>query len=634
MLLAGAGIVVLAVRVWLLSRYSGAVPYWDAWPAESTHLYNGWVQGEFRWANLWNWHNEHRIFFTRVLDMLLFIGNQAQWDVRVQTLASSLLMTTMVVIAIAWVIRHVAAPRACVLAMAIVLIAVLPNGWANTWHGFQSCFYFVVLFAILAMALLARSRPGLPAGLLVAVVSLASVFSLAAGVLLCVAASAMALLRCWLARGRPWMSWFWFLLPLLGVTVWALFDARKGEVHPATLVELVTALSIMMSWPFSSPIGVLQWLPVGVGLVAILRRREASPADLVFGGLALWVFLINFAAAWSRAYNFVDVQSRYTDLLAAGFVAQLHFMMRLVDLVGARSASIVATRVFVALVVVLATGRLGWAAREEFWKWPANDATAEIGALHTRAYLDGDESALLDRSYGFIPFPEPQPLMALLDHPVARSYLPLSLASVVDPVRQRARLCAWVPDSAEILPHDGRLTCTGAGIDDLSEGAISVGPLSAVSFAIWSMIGRQLHVPFDAIDRPGEPAVTSHCALDTINGSGLSGQRVAVTYASTIRIAGWAGPQLDGVPPRVEVVLVGTNGQVFAAAGDAGKARSEVAEWLGRPDYALSGFDQMFDGAVIPPGEYAVEFSTTKETRCMTGVTLVVERPSDTRLRY
>ncbi|MGB4859487.1 MAG: hypothetical protein WBP11_09190 [Dokdonella sp.] len=217
-----AGLTVLLIRIGMLARYSSSMPFWDGWPLEAMGLYKPWLRGEFAWSNLWAWHNEHRIFFTRVLDIGLFIANEMQWDVRVATLASNTLFALMTGMSVYGIRRNTSSLVSWALVFATILAAALPCGWANSYQGFQSCFYFVLLFALLTVYSAATFAFSLGRGILVALFALSAVFSLAAGVLVALAGvtviaalqglndrpgcgpRCLAYRSCWLRYGRSW----------------------------------------------------------------------------------------------------------------------------------------------------------------------------------------------------------------------------------------------------------------------------------------------------------------------------------------------------------------------------------------------------------------------------------------------
>ena len=629
-----ATFIVIIVRAWLLSRYSSSVPSWDAWGAEAAPLYSPWIDGTFQWDKLWAWHNEHRIFFTRVLDLLLFVGNEMQWDVRVQTLASSTMFATMTGMAVFWLRRHVDAPLSLLLCAVVFLAAVLPAGWANTYQGFQSCFYFVLLFALIAIRNAAQSRFSWPSGLVLAISALAAVFSLAAGVLVAVAGLAIVAVRVWLER-VPLRRALALALPLLAVAIWALLDARKGEIHPATMAELGRALAIMLSWPFVSFYGMALWLPAVVVLAQILRRRTARTADLVFGGLSIWVLLICAAAAWARAYNFVDVQSRYTDLLIPSLVGQIYFAFRCAELLRARLPIRVASNLAALVFAIVSVAGLTVASLGEFWKWREYDFMTRIGATHVRAYLDGDAAALDGHPHGYIPYPEPRPLAAVLDSPMVRSYLPISISSLKQPVPQRSRSCRWRMTDDHRLPRTGTVSCESGQSSLRADSELSVGRFSALTYAIWERMGRQSYTRLSA-----EPALSAlsekaSCALDQVNGVPVAPGERRLPYADVIRTAGWVGPQPPSLAtPVVRVVLDGGEGQRYSAVTTGGTPRPEVAAFLGVAGYDVAGFNVVMDGSVIPAGSYRVLLANSVGAECNSGVVINLANVADTRLAY
>ena len=630
-----AAIVVLAVRIFLLARHSSSLPSWDAWGAEAAPLYTPWLNGNFVWSNLWAWHNEHRIFFTRALDLGLFIANEGQWDVRVQTLASSTLFALMAGMSVYWIRRNVAPILSWVLVSATVLAAVLPCGWANTYQGFQSCFYFVLLFALLTIHAAATSPFSLFRGLLVGLFGLSAVFSLAAGVLVTLSAVAIVSIRVWLERVSWWRAAV-FVSPILLVAVWAIFDARKGEIHPATIVDLSRALAIMLSWPFVSYFGVILWIPAVCVLAYVLFRRAATTVDLVFGGMSVWVLLICAAAAWSRAYNFTDVQSRYTDLLIPSFVAQIYFAFRLVELMRRRYSNVLLLRVGAIGLALLSAAGLVHASIGEFWKWREYDFMTRIGATHVRAFLDGDQNALEGKPYGYIPYPRPGELAAVLNDVSVRSYLPISVSSLKAPTPQRSRSCVWKKSNSSDLPVTGSIECDRDHklLDPTSE--LTLGRLSAVTYSIWNLVRRQAYTPLVANSPHGNSRTSSAaCSIDQVDGIPVLSPVVTVPYADVVRIVGWLGPQpKESGRPLLRLTLDDEAGGLYVAASRGGVPRPEVAEFVGRPGFQLSGFNVILSGASVPSGHYRIGLINETGERCDSALRINVLSDSDDRLSY
>ena len=81
---------VLAVQLFLVARVGTDIPFQDQWDVEGRALYPAWRDGTWHAADLFRPHNEHRILWTRLLDLALFAAN-GQWDPLVQLAASAVL---------------------------------------------------------------------------------------------------------------------------------------------------------------------------------------------------------------------------------------------------------------------------------------------------------------------------------------------------------------------------------------------------------------------------------------------------------------------------------------------------------------------------------------------------------------
>ena len=630
-----AALAIILLRLWLLARYSSSVPSWDPWGAEGKLIYGDWLDGAFDWRRLFDWHNEHRIFFTRVLDLILFVANEMQWDVRVQTLASSLLYAIIAGISIRWILRNVEAPLSIGLTGVVLLCVLSPNGWANAYQGFQSCFYFVLLFALLSIRNAAQTAVSLQGGIVTAVLALAAVFSLAAGVFVAIVCAVIVLVRVWLEHCH-WRRAINFVAAPLGVAIWALFDAKKGELHTATVGDFLHSLAIMMSWPYSSFYAVLFWVPGIVFALYVLRTRTATAADLAFGGFALWALLLDIAAAWVRAYNFVDVQSRYTDLLVPSLIAQIYFSFRIVDLALGRRRTALLPKLAGACVGGLLCFGVALASVDEFQKWKGSDFYIRIGASYVRAYVDGDANALDGRLYGYATHPEPEKLKLILDDPTVRSILPLSITPSVPLADQRVRSCRWTPDDGSELPKAGHVVCGSDYQEVNTEGQYYVGRLSAFTYAIWSIVGRQ---PYPELRRDDEgrreAGPRANCAVDTIDGvvSPLGAHRVP--FADVITIGGWIGPSAtETTRPPIRFELDSDLHGRFAVNTVAGVVRPDVEQSMQMPGYGHSGFQAYLDGSLLPAGTYHLSVFTATGLECDSGIDVSIDHDADIRLAY
>jgi hypothetical protein len=130
------------------SRNISDVPFWDEW--DSKLLMNP-AQNEITWNSFWSQHNEHRIVVTKfffLLDFLFFNGSSTPLIVLNLFLALSIF----ILICFA-VMSHTQGTHNFNIYSAMALIGILNfslAGSENLYWGFQSQFYFSILFPLLA----------------------------------------------------------------------------------------------------------------------------------------------------------------------------------------------------------------------------------------------------------------------------------------------------------------------------------------------------------------------------------------------------------------------------------------------------------------------------------------------------
>jgi len=77
----GATVVTAPAELLLMREHSMTVPFWDQWDAEARAVYVPYSACGLSWSEMFNLHNEHRVFFTRLLALDL-LGVNRQWDPR------------------------------------------------------------------------------------------------------------------------------------------------------------------------------------------------------------------------------------------------------------------------------------------------------------------------------------------------------------------------------------------------------------------------------------------------------------------------------------------------------------------------------------------------------------------------
>ena len=325
---------VLGFRLAWIFIFAGDIPYLDQWYYEAGRLYPAWESGTLGWETLLAAHNEHRPLWTGLVN--LWVYEASGWDSYGQMLVSALLATAAFLM-VCRMLRPTGEAKEGGFAALLVFIAVLfslPLDWSNLLVGFQTQFYFLLLFGVLHLGWVLRaSRIGLQWGLGWGI-GMAGLFSMAAGLLAPLAVAVVSgilggrmgesrglrVINVVLGVGVAGLGW-WILPDLLSV------EGQTGEV---TLGTVFRAWMQALSWPFYKlPIpGLLVWAPAVVFIWRrILRDRTALDKDVIFSvGMAIWVLGLSAAIAVARPET---VANRYFGLLALGVIANANFLRHL-----------------------------------------------------------------------------------------------------------------------------------------------------------------------------------------------------------------------------------------------------------------------------------------------------------------
>ena len=314
---------VLAVQLWLVARVGTDIPFQDQWDMEGRQLYPAWRDGSWHAADLLRAHNEHRILWTRLLDLALFSAN-GQWDPLVQ-LAVSALVRAAAAALLAWMMARALGRVGQWLVGGGVALAFLPHvAWENALWGFQSSVYFVILFSLVALALLVepeRSSGRLAGGL---AAGIAALLAMGAGAFVPVVLLGLAGFRA-VERRRFDAALAWEAAPALGLLAlaWALrvVVPAHATLQAGSVGQFLNALGRALAWPHTGMPAAAQVLNLPlliiVGARLAGRRRAATGEDfvLIIGG---WSMVAAGAMAWTRGggHEFdAGVTIRYVDFL-------------------------------------------------------------------------------------------------------------------------------------------------------------------------------------------------------------------------------------------------------------------------------------------------------------------------------
>ena len=433
-------LLVVAGRLAFVGLYSESVPFWDQWDAEGARLIQPWVEGKLDAAQLLAPHNEHRILWTRLIALSIFEANDRQWDNLVSACVNVFIYALVPVLLYALLgggLRR-RLSRAT-LFLSLLALAWLPYAYENTRIGFQNQFYLMSLLGIGCVLLASRARDNHLVPLKLLVPALASIFTMASGLLGPVAAGGVLLLRYLLRQLRllPAVTGI-ALLAVIAVLAFACTPHIAGHdvFRASSFGEWFTHFLANLSWPLPAAHGhwawLLLWSPTLIALWRLYRQRQADSQQLLALGLAAWAIMQAAAIAYSRG----ALSSRYLDTMAIGLVANAWLALRLAEDLHASGRTL---RGIAPAAVLLASASVGL-----LRSTPADmRAVRELAALstiqtfNTRAFVaTGDKHFLDDQPFEHIPYPWPDRLASLLAEPALRASLP---ASIRQPLAQQTR---------------------------------------------------------------------------------------------------------------------------------------------------------------------------------------------------
>ena len=436
-------------------------PFWDQWDAEARWLYIPFNHCELSWRQMVSLHNEHRIFFTRLLVLDLLVVN-GQWDPLVQQVVNAGIhaFTGAMLAAIFWLANQ--RRRLDLFVFVGAVIFAMPFAWENILFGFQSAFYFLLLFSVFALWLVPESPVGSTPWFLGWSCAVCALFTSAGGVITAVALGGATLLRIAGSQQR-WRDVLINIAAAAGVTAAGLAlasppIAQHEYLRAKTVGEFSTALWHNLAWPWilDSRMAFLTWMPVCVLLVSVAwRRGRTTTLERLALVLGAWVLLNAAALAYGRGAGGAYPATRYMDFLSLGVAANAGALIAILN----RVTAVMARRVMLAAstawfaFAIFGVDRLVTRAQGDLAGWRPLFANH---AANVRRYVITDDlqdfASKLPLSD--IPYPDPQSLAVTLRDPFIRNILPRAVRAPIHLEPLMMTNDAFVPDGSPVDVRD------------------------------------------------------------------------------------------------------------------------------------------------------------------------------------
>src|SRR5580692_3199501 len=136
-------LIVVGARAVVINYAGNVTPYADEWDGAAANLLKPYLQGSLTIRDLFRAHNEHVIFFTRLLTLGVF-NVSGYWDVVLEMIVNAILDAATVVAisyALSRPLRDTWALAAIIL---VVLVNALPLSFDNLLFGFNTHFYLLL----------------------------------------------------------------------------------------------------------------------------------------------------------------------------------------------------------------------------------------------------------------------------------------------------------------------------------------------------------------------------------------------------------------------------------------------------------------------------------------------------------
>lgn len=422
-------LLVVTARLYLVETYAIPLPFWDQWDAEGDHLLRSWIEGRLHLHDLWQPHNEHRILPTRLLSLLIFNITDV-WDNLIEARVNILVAASIPAIILLFLMRQKAlyGPRWLVL-IAITAQFSMPFAFENVLVGFQSQFYFLIIFTLFAMILASRYPDNLLAMTGVLVLSWLSVLTMASGIFTPLATAGVYVLQGFQKReiNRKHVGLLVVLVGLAAIGYSIMPQIEANHIYRArNFSELRKALRFILSWPVSKswPAAIVLWIP-GLAMVPwLLRNRTLSRADLFMAGCVIWSLAQTLAIAYGRGQAMGGVSSRHSELFTPGLIGNAWFAARFIEITIKNWRIAWLGAVF---FVVFIMGHITRRKRdmEAIYQTYALSLKQET---NVRQYLHTGNPAVLVQPQFEIPYPDSIRLRSLLDNPTIRPILPSYLS--------------------------------------------------------------------------------------------------------------------------------------------------------------------------------------------------------------
>ncbi len=292
------------------------VPMWDQWDAEG-EWYKRLVDKSYDLQSLIAPPNEHRIAFTGLFNGALFTL-AGGWSLLLGIYMQIPLIGLAFALLCSWLVQYANGRRFAAIVFTLIAFS-LRFSWANILSSFQNQFYFMLLFAVVSIYLVATSKNSITLFLAVAP-ALLSPFTMAGSVGTVAVVWGLFFLRLFEVRKQRIFNALLLVVLSVGLVMHLQILVHvpgHDRLHAQNFSEFMISFLKILDWP-EIPFGFLVWSAIGLALLRWIRVNGGifrsinlltAPQRLALGLIAWYVFQAA-ATAYSRTRTDL-MSSRY-----------------------------------------------------------------------------------------------------------------------------------------------------------------------------------------------------------------------------------------------------------------------------------------------------------------------------------
>lgn len=319
---------ILLSKVIFIWNYGSNVPFWDQWDAEALNLYKPLEEGRLTWRWLFAAHNEHHIFFTKLLSLFiywLFDG----WYPICQIYINAFIHSISILIFFLLIVNRIEKDKKfAVFCVFSLIIFIVPLGYENLLSGFQSQFYFVSLFGFAAIYFLLEKKEWSFFWFLGVLFLLCSFFSLAGGLVFCLAISITYLFLFFIENHQ---SKYLILFGIFSIMFFLEYILTPhiiphDDIKSSTISSFFSAYNYWSAWPLKFSFGGLFiYFPSLYFIYKLFKKNVNETNKKFYLGLIFWGFCQIASIAYSRGEIALSVDggSRYLDLISFSIIVNI-----------------------------------------------------------------------------------------------------------------------------------------------------------------------------------------------------------------------------------------------------------------------------------------------------------------------